>query len=606
MAVTPIDLFSRSIGMLRPVRGLIAVAVVLGVIASALPYLSAAVFGPMMQMVADAGANGNLGAVWETRGPLVAREDGLLATLAGPVPFAVLLATWAAALLLTQLMYLVNAWVEAKVERALLTDVRQRVHDHVLRLSGDFFAGTRSGELVQRVTSECAGVQQLLTRCLLPPSIDIVVLAVAVCYLLLLSWQMTVAALILTPLALVLLKVAGKHVQAAVTNMMLADREMAAEVEQTVSGISEIQTFNAQAGRSRRFRVVSDDAARSDATSTVWMQATANGSQVFIALSTVVVLVVGIAFSDDFGLTFAGLMVFAGMVPTMFGAAQRVMGAYTTYQSVKPRAVSTYELLDTQPTVQDRAGAVALVDVHGNVVFEDVVFGYSPGDPVLDGLTFSIAEGETVALVGGIGSGKSTIFNLLLRFLDPQRGRIVIDGHEISGVTIDSLREQVSKLAQFPFFTKDTIAENIRLARPDATDADIVTACEQANVHAIITDAARMPAGYDTVVDVQVPSGGQKRLIALARCLLRQPEVLLLDEPTENLDADQRSRLVGVIRGYAKDRTCMVISHDMDFIAAVADRILVLDGGRIVEDGNHAALIGEDGLYKRLYEAQNG
>jgi ATP-binding cassette subfamily B protein len=575
------------------------------VVASALPYVSVAAFGPLVQVIADAGERGNLSGVWAMRGPLVAREDGLLASVAGPVPFAVLLATWAGSLILTQLMYFVDAWVGAKVERVLLVDIRQRVHDHVQSLSLDFFTTSRTGELIQRVTVEPAAVQRLLTDCLLPPLIDIVVLIVAVGYLMAISWQMTVAALALTPLALVTLKYAGRGVQAAMRRVMRADRAMAAELEQTVSGIAEIQMFNAQSLRSRRFRTASEDAARSDASSVVWMQATANGSQVFVALSTVVVLVVGIGFSSSFGLTFAGLIVFTGMVPTMFGAAQRVMGAYTTYQSVAPNAVSTYELLDTRPTVQEPAGAVVLGDVHGNLALEGVTFGYTEEQTILDGLSFTIAEGETVALVGGTGSGKSTVFNLVLRFLDPRQGRILLDGQDIAGVTIASLRDQVSKLAQFPFFVKDTIRENIRLARPDATDAEIEEACESANVHSIITDPSKLRDGYDTVVDVQVPSGGQKRLIALARCLLRRPEVLLLDEPTENLDADQRARLTGVIRGYARDRTCVVISHDMDFIAAVADRILVLEHGSIAQIGDHQTLMAQGGLYKRLYEAQN-
>ncbi len=595
----------RSVGMLRAVRGLTVVSLVLGVIASALPYVSAAAFGPLAQVVADAGRSGNLGSVWEMRGPLVAREDGLLASLAGPVPFAVLLTTWAASLILTQLMYFVDAWVGSKVERVLLVDIRQRVHDHVQSLSLDFFTTSRTGELIQRVTVEPAAVQRLLTDCLLPPLIDAIALIVAVGYLLAISWQMTVAALALTPLALVTLKYAGRGVQVAMRRVMRADRAMAAELEQTVSGIAEIQMFNAQSLRSRRFHTASEDAARSDASSVMWMQATANGSQVFVALSTVVVLVVGIGFSSTFGLTFAGLIVFTGMVPTMFGAAQRVMGAYTTYQSVAPNAASTYELLDTRP-VREPANAVALGDdVHGNLAFEGVTFGYTEEQTVLDGLSFTIAEGETVALVGGTGSGKSTVFNLLLRFLDPRRGRILLDGRDIADVTIASLRDQVSKLAQFPFFVKDTIRENIRMARLDATDAEIEEACETANVHSIITDPAKLRDGYDTVVDVQVPSGGQKRLIALARCLLRRPEVLLLDEPTEHLDADQRARLAGVIRGYARDRTCVVISHDMDFIAAVADRILVLEHGRIAQVGDHDTLMAEGGLYKRLYEAQN-
>jgi ATP-binding cassette, subfamily B, bacterial len=595
----------RSLSMLRAVRGLIAVSVLLGVIASALPYVTAAAFGPMMQVIADAGRSGNLSGVWDLRGPLVAREDGLLRSVGGSVSFAVLLTTWAGTLLLTQLMHFVNGWVSATVDRKLVVDIRQRVHDHIQTLSLDFFTGASSGALIPRVTLETAGVQRLLTDCLLPPLIDAAVLVVAVCYLFALSWQMTVAALVLTPVALIILRVAGRHVQTAVRRLMTADRAMAAELEQTVNGVAEIQMFNAQSSRSRRFKKVSEQAARSDASSVVWMQATANGSQVFVALSTVVVLLVGIGHHASFGLTFAGLLVFAGMVPTMFGAAQRVMGAYTAYQSVAPNAASTYELLDTRPSVTEPADAVRLGEVNGNLLFEEVSFGYTPESQLLDRLSFSIAEGETVALVGGIGSGKSSVFNLLLRFLEPQHGRILLDGQDIAGVTIASLRDQVSKLAQFPFFTKDTIRDNLRLARPGATDAEIETACLQAHVHDIITDPTKLRDGYDTVVDVQVPSGGQKRLIALARCLLRRPEVLLLDEPTENLDADQRARLTRVIRDYANNRACVVISHDMDFISAVADRIMVLENGRITQAGDHRALMAQGGLYRRLYEAQN-
>ena len=592
--------------MLRAVRGLVVVSFLLGVIASALPYISAAAFGPMMQVVADAGTHGTLSRVWDLQGPVLATDDDLIGSLAGPVvPFGVLLAAWAISLLLTQLMYFVNAWVSAKVDRMLVTDIRQRVHDHLQTLSLDFFTASRSGALMQRVLVESGGVQRLLTDCLMPPLIDAVVLIAAICYLLAISWQMTIAALILTPLALISLRFAGRHVQAATRRLLNADRAMAAELGETVSGISEIQMFNAQSMRSRRFHEVSEEAAKSDASIVVWMQGTVNGSQVFVAVSTVVVLLVGIGFSASFGLTFAGLMVFTGMVPTMFGAAQRVLGAYTTYHAVAPNVASTYELLDTRPTVQDRSGAVALGDVHGHVVFENVVFGYAPEQNVLDGLSFAIREGETVALVGGIGSGKSTVLNLVLRFLDPKQGRILLDGHDIAGVTMASLRDQASKLAQFPFFVKDTIRENIRLAKQGASDSDIETACEEAHVHSVITDPSKMHNGYETVVDVQVPSGGQKRLLAVARGLLRKPEVLLLDEPTENLDADQRARLTGVIRGYAQDRTCIVISHDMDFIAAVADRILVLEHGRIAQVGDHRTLMAEGGLYKRLYEAQN-
>ena len=198
--------------------------------------------------------------------------------------------------------------------------------------------------------------------------------------------------------------------------------------------------------------------------------------------------------------------------------------------------------------------------------------------------------------------------NLILRFLDPEVGVIRLEGEDITDVTLSSLREQVSKLSQFPFFLKDTIRENVRLGKEGATDAEIEEACNLAHIHDVIVDTNRMPKGYDTIVDVQVPSGGQKRLIALARCLLRKPEVLLLDEPTENLDADQRNRLIRVIREYAQGenrRTCICISHDLNFVAAVSDRIIVLNKGLVADVGTHDELVKKEGLYKTLYELKN-
>ena len=595
--------------MLGTVRGPVAVSIVLGLVVSALPFVANAAFGPLMQTVADAGKAGNLAHVWALDGSLLSKEhastSGFFGWLAVPLPFAVLLGIWAVSLVLSQVISFVNSWIDAQVQWKLLTEIRQRVHDHIQTLSLSFFTGTRIGALMQRVQMEAAGVQRLLTDCLIPPSVDGIVLVVALAYLFALSWQMTIVALILTPLAMIALRLAGRRLQAATQWTVMAHRELGGELEETISGISEIQNFNAQQRRNERFHAASGSAARSTAQMLIWINAGTKGAAVFTAFSSVLVLVVGVAFGERFGLTFAGLLVFVGFVPTMFASVQRIMAAYTMYKSIAPNVALTYELLDTRPTIEERPDAEPLHEVRGNLVFEDVAFGYSPQQQIFDGLSFSVAEGETVALVGAIGSGKSTVFNLLLRFLDPQRGRILLDGHDIRQVTIASLREQVSKLAQFPFFMKDTIRENIRLARRDATDAEVEQACELAHLHTIICDPTKIEKGYDTIVDAQVPSGGQKRLIALSRCLLRKPEVLLLDEPTENLDADQRTRMTAVIRGYAKDRTCVVISHDMDFIAGVADRIIVLGGGGVAEEGTHDELLAAGGLYKMLYEAQN-
>lgn len=576
----------RSAAMLGEVKGAVAASITLGLVVAALPFVSNAALGPVLQAVADAGMRGDLAGVWALDGSLLSRRDGgatgPFGWLATPMPFVALLAIWAAALLSAQLLGFVKAWIDARVDWRMLTVIRQRVHDHIQTLSLDFFTGSRVGTLMQRVQLEAAGVQRLLTVCLIPPLVDGVVLAVALAYLIALSWQMTLVALLLSPLAFVALKFTGAAVQAATQKMMMAHRTLGGELEETISGISEVQIFSAEPRRSARFHAVSDVASKSIAMVVIWTSAGTTSIQVLVALSTVLVLVAGVVFSASFGLTFAGLVVFTAFVPTMFAAVQRIVAAYTAYRSVYPNVVATYELLDTEPTVGDRPGARPLTEVRGSISFENVTFGYSPEQTVLNGLSFSIDAGETVALVGPIGCGKTTVFNLLLRFLEPQSGRITIDGKDIGDATIASLRGHVCKLAQFPFFAKDTIRENIRMARPDACDDDVENACAMAQVHSVIVDPAKIPLGYDTVVDVQVPSGGQKRLIALARCLLREPAVLLLDEPTENLDKDQRSRLIRVIRDYAAHRTCVVISHDTDFVAAVADRVISLDAGRAV------------------------
>ncbi|MDA2891249.1 ABC transporter ATP-binding protein [Mycolicibacterium sp. BiH015] len=596
----------RSVALLRPLRGLVALSILLGLVVTALPFVTPAVWGPIIEIlgrVASQQGTGGLQGVWDASGPRISRPDG---SSSGPVlSFAAWLAVWAASLVLSQVLGFVRAWVDAQVDWKLLTEIRQRVHDHLQSLSLDFFTGARSGALMQRVQVEAAGVQKLLTDCIIPPGIDAIVLVIALAYLFTLSWQMTVVSFVLAPLALLVLRFVGRRLQTTTRQIMTSSRHLGGELEETITGISDIQVFHAERRRSERFREASSAAAKNSAMMVVWLQASSRSTQIFVALSTALVLIVGVAFSNTFGLTVNSLIVFVGFVPTMFAPAQRIIDAYTAYSSTIPNVVSTYELLDTKPSIVEHPQARTVGEVHGNIVFEDVVFGYGGRQKVLDGVSFAIREGETVALVGQIGSGKSTIFNLLLRFLDPERGRIELDGHDIRELSLESLREQVSKLSQFPFFLKDSIRENIRLAKHNATDDEVEEACRLAHVHSVIVDPAKLERGYDTVVDVQVPSGGQKRLIALARCLLRKPEVLLLDEPTENLDADQRVRVSRVIREYACDRTVLVISHDMDFIAGVADRIIVLDGGRVAAQGTHQELLAEGGLYKKLYEAQD-
>ncbi len=584
-------------------------AMLLLLVVSLAPFLVSASFGPLIQILGEAAMGDKWDAVWSSTGSLYSKADpnlsGIEGWLATPLSFTTIFIIWAVASIASVALQFFQSWMMTHLEQKLDTEIRQNVYDHIQTLSLDFFTGEQTGALMQRVLMETQGVQKLLTDVLLTPFIEIVSLTLALAYLLGLSWQMTLASLALGPFAFFLFRLTMKKLEKAADDTMMATRDLNAELNESILGMAAIQAFPPQAKRSTRFNIAARAVAGSTARMLTWMQFSNSSSQIYVAMSTTVVLLIGIMFGTRFGLTLGSLIVFIGFVPSMFAPVQQIIMSYTTYQSLVPSIVGTYELLETKPTVHEAPAAPDMGEVHGNVTFDNVTFSYTPMQKILDGISFEIREGETVALVGPIGCGKSTIFNLLLRFLDPESGRIVIDGQDTSSVTLNSLRKQVSKLSQFPFFLKDTIRENIRLGRADATDSEIEEACKLAHIHDVIVDRKKMSKGYDTVVDVQVPSGGQKRLIALARCLLRKPEVLLLDEPTENLDADQRNRLIKVIREYARERTCLVISHDLNFVAAVSDRIMVLNHGQVEDQGTHEELLQREGLYKMLYELKN-
>ncbi len=579
-----------------------------------LPFLAAAAFGPLIKLFGDAAAKGDWNNVWSMTASFYdksASEPGSFSIpfisdwLATPLTFTTIFIIWTFSIVFRNVLDIVRAWIDANLEQKLLVGFRQRLYEHIQTLSLDFFMGGQTGALMQRVLSETTSVQRLLTQVILTPIVDAIVLIIVTVYLLTLSWQMTLVLFITAPLTVLMFKFTSAKLQEGAMGINMSARELGSELEETINGISDIQVFNAQPKRNSRFWEASKKAAKSTAITTAWMSLSNSGAQIFISLTTAAILLFAVLMGQNWGLTFASALVFMQMAPNLFTPVQRLISSYTMYQSLVPGIVSTYELFDTKPTVVEKPGSIAIGEVHGDITFDNVVFGYSPTQRVLNGVSFEIKEGETVAFVGGIGCGKSTIMNLILRFLEPQGGRILLEGKDISHVTLKSLREQVSKLSQFPFFLKDTIRENIRLGREGASNAEIEDACKLAHIHDVIVDPQRMPKGYDTVVDVQIPSGGQKRLIALARCLLRKPEVLLLDEPTENLDADQRNRLIQVIREYAKERTCLVISHDLNFVAAVSDRILVVDKGRIADQGTHDELVAREGLYRTLYELKN-
>ncbi|MFZ0751716.1 MAG: ABC transporter ATP-binding protein, partial [Pyrinomonadaceae bacterium] len=525
----------RALKLLSHHKSAVIWSSVLTLIGALLPFVVSASFGPLLEILGNAARGSGMDNVWGLTGSLykplpppgaevtaAPPLTGIRGWLGTPLTFSTIFIIWAVATIGSAALRFVQMWMTSNLEQKIVAEIQGRVYDHLQTLSLDFFTGGKTGGLMQRVLNESQNVQKLITQVLLTPILDVFVLIVALLYLFGMSWQMTLVSFALGPVAFWLFRVTMNKLQSSANHMMEVSRDLNSELNESLTGMADIQIFNAQQKRSGRFATLAHETANQTAKLFMWMHLSNSNSLIYVALSTALVLLVGIQYGPRFGLGLGALVTFTLFIPNMFAPVQRVITSYSTYKSLVPGIVATYELLDTKPTVVEKPNARKLGNIHGDIKFENVVFGYTPFKKILDDISFEIREGEIIAFVGAIGCGKSTIMNLLLRFLEQDAGKISIGGEDITEVTLASLREQVSKLSQFPFFLKDTIRENVRLGRVGATDDEVEQACRLANIHDTIVN--EIPGGYNCTVGDQVPSGGQKRLIAFARCLIRQPE----------------------------------------------------------------------------------
>jgi ATP-binding cassette subfamily B protein/subfamily B ATP-binding cassette protein MsbA len=527
--------------------------------------------------------------------PGAATREGLLAwcVLATLVLF---LAGWALGVL--------GAFASIAFGQRMVFDLAADLFAHLQRMSLRFHARRSVGDLIRRVTGDCGFVSIIVKDALLPAFAAVFTLVSVFLVMWRIDWALTLLSMSVLPLMVVAFRAYARPMEQRARVQDDADGRVYEVVEQTLSAVPVVQAFGRADDADLRFgRATSDTLAATLAVTDVQLR-----FKILVSLATAVgtatILWVGTHRALDGAVTVGSMLVFLSYLGSLYEPLNTMMYSSSTLSEASGGAGRVFEILHADREVSDAPGAAPLPKVRGHLRLEGVTFGYDPDRPVLNDVTLEARPGETVAVIGPTGAGKSTLVGLIPRFFDPWAGRVTIDGHDVRDVQLASLRRQVSVVLQEPFLFPVSLAENIAYGRPDATREQVEAAATAANAHAFIS---RLPQGYDTIVGERgaTLSGGERQRVSIARALLKDAPVLVLDEPTSALDGETEQLLLRALERLMEGRTTFIIAHRLSTIRN-ADRIVSLEGGRVVEQGTPADLLAAGGLYRRLLDASLG
>lgn len=490
----------------------------------------------------------------------------------------------------------------AKIGNRVLTEVRKDLYRHLQRLPLSFHTRARTGDLVIRLINDVNLLRDAAVTAILPLMSSVLVLAGMWSVMFWLQWKLTLLAASIIPLLWLRTIRLSKRIKVAARQQRKRQGAMAATASESIGAIKVVQALSLESIFERNFVSGSNKSQKEDVKTARLSASLGRSVDALLAVATALVLWYGTLLVMRHQLSPGELLVFLTYLRRAFNPVQDF--AKYTGRLAKATAAGqrVLEILDHEPEVRDLPGAVPAPVFRGAVCLEGVCFGYEPGQRVLDRMEFRVKAGQSIALVGLSGIGKSTFVSLLLRLYDPRRGRVMIDGRDIREFTIASLRSQISVVLQDSLLFAASIRENIAYGAPGCSDREIEAASRLANAHNFIQN---LPQGYDTVVGERgvTLSDGQRQRIAIARAAVRKAPILVLDEPTTGLDEENQRAVVEALERLYSGRTSFIISHDMQ-LSSRADLIFYLEDGRVVEQGDHEQLMQCDGQYAKLYRLQ--
>jgi ABC-type multidrug transport system fused ATPase/permease subunit len=488
------------------------------------------------------------------------------------------------------------------VGERFIFDLRVHIYDHLQQLSLAFYEDTSTGELMSRVTNDVNALEQFVTHGVALTTVDLLRLLGASAVLLALNWRLAVITLIPLPFIAGGLWIFNHHARPIYRRVRDRLGDINASLQDKLAGIQVVQAFEREDAELRHFREVSrgylQERVEAIRTWSVFFPALHFVS----ALGGTLVLGFGARMVVNQQLTLGTLVAFLSYVVSFYEPVRRLTEVDNTFQQAVAAGERIFELLDTESQIQNAPDAVTLDEIEGHVTFDHVHFRYGDGDKVLEDVAFHMAPGETVALVGPSGAGKTSIANLLCRFYDPDDGRVLVDNHDLRDVEVQSLRQHIAVVIQDTFLFNTSVRENLHYGNPDGSEEDMVNAAKAAYAHGFIQE---LPDGYDTQIGERGVklSGGQKQRLALARAILADPRILILDEATSSVDAEAEHLIQRALEKVLAGRTALVIAHRLSTIRD-ADKIIALEDGLIREVGSHTDLLARDGLYSQLYQRQ--